>query len=95
MLLGSTGEAIALTKSERMDLLKNVRGELEESGYKDYPIIAGTETQGIEDTVQQLADAKTGGAQWGLVLAPVGLSRSRLQILVYLYSGNKSHFATI
>ena len=76
VVLGSTGEAIAITNRERSELLKHVRRELEAAGYKDYPIIVGTATQGIEDTIQQLKDAKDGGAQWGLVLAPVGALRS-------------------
>ena len=70
VVLGSTGEAIAITNKERSELLRHVRQQLESAGYKDYPIIAGTATQGIEDTVQQLKDAKDAGAQWGLVLAP-------------------------
>ena len=76
VVLGSTGEAIAITNKERSELLKHLRQELETAGFKDYPIIAGTATQGIEDTIQQLKDAKDSGAQWGLVLAPVGLLRS-------------------
>ena len=76
VVLGSTGEAIAITNRERSELLKHLRRELETAGYKDYPIIAGTVTQGIEDTIQQLKDAKDAGAQWGLVLAPVGGVRS-------------------
>jgi 2-keto-3-deoxy-L-rhamnonate aldolase len=70
VILGSTGEAVALTNSERGQILSYVRRELESSGFKDYPIIAGTATQSIADTVQQLADAKEAGAQWGLCLAP-------------------------
>lgn len=70
VILGSTGEAIAITNKERSKLLRHLRQQLENANYKDYPIIAGTATQGIEDTVQQLNDAKDAGAQWGLVLAP-------------------------
>ena len=76
VVLGSTGEAIAITNRERSELLKHLRRELETAGYKDYPIIAGTATQGVEDTIHQLQDAKDAGAQWGLVLAPVGALRS-------------------
>lgn len=70
VILGSTGEAVALTSKERSQLLRHVRAELEKANFKDYPIIAGTYTQGIEDTVQQLEDAEAAGAQHGLVLAP-------------------------
>ena len=70
VVLGSTGEAIAITNKERSELLRHVRQQLENAGYRNYPIIAGTATQGIDDTVQQLRDAEAAGAQWGLVLAP-------------------------
>lgn len=70
VVLGSTGEAIMITNSERTTLLKHLREELEKAGFKDYPIIAGTATQSIAETVQLLAAAKEAGSQWGLVLAP-------------------------
>lgn len=70
VLLGSTGEAIMVSNDERKTLISHVRQELERAGFASYPIIAGTATQGIEDTVQQLKDAKDAGSQWGLVLAP-------------------------
>lgn len=70
VVLGSTGEAVAVTSKERSQLLRHIRAELERANFKDYPIIAGTYTQGIEDTIQQLEDAEAAGAQYGLVLAP-------------------------
>ena len=70
VLLGSTGEAIAVTNSERKTLLAHIRQEMDKAGHKDYPIIAGTATQGIDDTITQLQISKDAGAQWGLVLAP-------------------------
>ncbi|KAL9615385.1 MAG: hypothetical protein Q9167_000213 [Letrouitia subvulpina] len=70
VLLGSTGEAIMITNTERKGLIGHVRQELKNAGYPDFPLIAGTYTQGIEDTITQLDEAKTAGAQWGLVLAP-------------------------
>ena len=70
MILGSTGEAIHLTNKERFEVLSGVRKAFDASGFKDYPIIAGTATQNIEETVQQLKEAKDAGAGWGLVLVP-------------------------
>lgn len=70
VILGSTGEAVALANPERSLLLSSVRKELETASFKDYPIIAGTATQSIAETLQQLVEAKEAGAQWGLCLAP-------------------------
>ncbi|KAL8653029.1 MAG: hypothetical protein Q9210_002347 [Variospora velana] len=70
VLLGSTGEAIALTEDDRRSLITHIRQEMNGAGYKDYPLIAGTATQGVGDTVKLLQLSKEAGAQWGLVLAP-------------------------
>ncbi|KAH6711977.1 hypothetical protein BKA61DRAFT_553240 [Leptodontidium sp. MPI-SDFR-AT-0119] len=70
VLLGSTGEAIHLSRSERFDLISGVRKGLTEAGYPDYPIIAGVLINSVEEALEWLEDAKKAGAQWGLVLAP-------------------------
>lgn len=70
VLLGSTGEAVHLTRLERTSQVKYVRAALEGAGFKDYPLIAGTATNGIEETIELLKEAKEASAQWGLVLAP-------------------------
>ncbi|KAL8943165.1 MAG: hypothetical protein Q9216_001219 [Gyalolechia sp. 2 TL-2023] len=70
VLLGSTGEAIAMTEEERKTLISHIRQGFDGVGYQGYPLIAGTATQSIEDTLRQLHISKEAGAQWGLVLAP-------------------------
>ncbi len=70
VLLGSTGEAIHLTREERINLVSGVRKGLDEAGFPDYPIMAGTLVNGIAETLEWLDDFKKAGAQWGLVLAP-------------------------
>lgn len=70
VILGSTGEAVALTNRERFLVLSSVRNALEGAGFKGYPIIAGTATQSIEETVELLVAAQEAFAQWGLCLAP-------------------------
>lgn len=70
VILGSTGEAIHLSNKERSEVLTSSRKELDAAGFKDYPIIAGTATQNVEEAIEQLKDAKKAGSQWGLCLAP-------------------------
>ncbi|RPA91542.1 aldolase [Choiromyces venosus 120613-1] len=70
VLLGSTGEAVHLTRTERVAQIKHVRAALTAGGYEDYPLIAGTATNGIEETVELLNESAAAGAGWGLVLAP-------------------------
>ncbi|AEO67463.1 uncharacterized protein THITE_2144816 [Thermothielavioides terrestris NRRL 8126] len=70
-LLGSTGEAVHLTRTERRDLVSAVRKGLTDAGFPDYPLMAGVLTNGeLEETLQWLEDYAEAGAQWGLVLTP-------------------------
>ncbi|KAI1112319.1 dihydrodipicolinate synthase [Nemania sp. NC0429] len=70
VVLGSTGEAVHVTDAERFEVLSRVRRAFEENGFPGYPILAGTATQGIEETLAQLRAARDAGAQWGMCLAP-------------------------
>lgn len=70
VVLGSTGEAVHIHPRDRAALLSRLRAALEKEGFKDYPLIAGTATHSVEETVEQLQDAKAAGAQWGMVLVP-------------------------
>lgn len=70
VILGTTGEAVHITSKERNELIKSQRKTLDEAGYKDRPIIAGTATQNIEDTLQQIKESKEAGAESVLVLSP-------------------------
>lgn len=70
VLMGSTGEAVHLTKAERYDVVAGVRKGLEDAGFTDYPIMAGVLTNGTDETLEWIADYKKAGAQWALVLVP-------------------------
>ncbi|KAK3320285.1 Dihydrodipicolinate synthetase-like protein [Cercophora scortea] len=86
VLLGSTGEAIHLTRQERFDLVEGVRGGLDAAGFPDYPIMAGVLTSGgIEDTLDWVHDYAKAGAQWALVLVPgyFGASASQEHLVQY------------
>lgn len=70
VILGSTGEAVHLRADERKHILAGVRKGLDAAGFENYPIIAGTAAQNVEEVVEQLVEAKEAGAGWGLVLVP-------------------------
>lgn len=70
VVLGSTGEAVHIHPRDRAALLSALRDALEKEGFKDYPLVAGTATHSVDETVEQLQDAKAAGAQWGMVLVP-------------------------
>ncbi|KAI1462011.1 dihydrodipicolinate synthetase family protein [Annulohypoxylon moriforme] len=70
VLLGSTGEAVHLSRTERRDLLGGVRKGLDAAGFPDYPIMAGVLVNAVDEALEWLQDSKDVGCQWGLVLAP-------------------------
>jgi len=70
VLLGSTGEAVHVTRQERKQLIAAVKDGLSKNGFPDYPLIAGTATNSVDETVELLHDSKEAGTQWGLVLVP-------------------------
>lgn len=70
VILGSTGEAIFIRDRERHELIKSQRKALDDAGYKDRPIIAGTASQNIEDTVELIKDSQAAGAEYAMVLGP-------------------------
>ena len=70
VVLGSTGEAVHLSNKERFEVLSAIRRAFDEGGFKEYPLIAGTAAQNIEEVVEQLKSAKEAGCLWGLCLVP-------------------------
>lgn len=67
VILGSSGEAIFIRQKERHALIKSQRKTLDDAGFKDRPIIAGTATQNIDDTVEMIEDDKEAGAEYAMV----------------------------
>jgi 2-keto-3-deoxy-L-rhamnonate aldolase len=70
VLLGSTGEAVHMSRQERFDMVSGVRKGLTDAGFRDYPIMAGVLINSVDEVLEWLHDWKKAGAQWGLVLAP-------------------------
>lgn len=71
VVLGSTGEAVHMTRQERTSVLSGVRRGLDREGFKNYTLIAGTASQSVEEVVEQLHDAHaSAGCQFGLCLVP-------------------------
>lgn len=70
VLLGSTGEAIHLSRAERVQLVRCVRKGLDDAGLVNYPIFVGILCNDDEDAIQELHAMKEAGGDWGLVLVP-------------------------
>ncbi|KAI8317097.1 hypothetical protein K4K59_011005 [Colletotrichum sp. SAR11_240] len=70
VVLGSTGEGVHVHRRERIEIIRAVRERLNVEGFNDFLVIAGTCEHNIEETVQQLHDAKKAGAACGQSLVP-------------------------
>ncbi|THG99450.1 hypothetical protein EW026_g2902 [Hermanssonia centrifuga] len=69
LISGSMGEAIHLTHAERKTLIQTARRALDEAGFTDVPIIAGTGTGSTRETIELCHEAAEAGADYTIVIA--------------------------
>lgn len=70
LVQGSNGEAQHLSHSERAEAILLTRQTLDENGFKDTLVIAGTGAQSTRETIQLCVEAAQAGATYALVLTP-------------------------
>lgn len=68
--LGSNGEAVHMSTSERKEVITAVREALDSAGYKEMPVIAGCSEHSTRGTIQMCIEAQKAGASHALILAP-------------------------
>lgn len=67
---GSNGEAVHLTKDERILVTSAARKGLDEAGFSDMPIVVGCAAQSVRETIDFCRDAYKAGGDYALVLPP-------------------------
>ncbi|KAL9056835.1 MAG: hypothetical protein Q9162_002706 [Coniocarpon cinnabarinum] len=70
VVMGSNGEAVHLTPSERTSIIKATRSALDETGFKDVCVIAGCTEQSVRGTIALTKDAANAGADHAMILPP-------------------------
>ncbi|KAF8333129.1 dihydrodipicolinate synthetase [Cantharellus anzutake] len=70
LLQGSTAEAVAINREERIELIKVTRQLLDENGFQRLLIIAGAGAQSTLEAVTLSIDAANAGADYVIVLSP-------------------------
>lgn len=70
VISGSNGEAVHLSRQERIDVIRLARATLDGEGLESTTIIAGCGTHSTKETVQLCKDAAGAGAAIALVLPP-------------------------
>lgn len=70
LVQGSNGEAQHLSHDERKETIRHARKTLDENGFQNVLVIAGTGGQSTKETKKLCVDAKEAGASHALVLTP-------------------------
>ncbi|EMD00610.1 hypothetical protein BAUCODRAFT_28953 [Baudoinia panamericana UAMH 10762] len=68
--MGSNGEAVHLTREEKIAVTKATREALDEAGFKDVVVMQGCSEAGVRLTVSLCKEAAAAGAEYALVLPP-------------------------
>lgn len=70
VIMGTNGEAIHLSSSERFELVSTAREYLSSSGLSSTQIIAGTGVGSVKETIANCIDAARAGADAAIVILP-------------------------
>ena len=82
---GSNGEAVHLSREERILITSTARSAVNEAGFDQLPIVVGCAAQSTRETIQYCKDAHASGGDYALVLPPsyYKASYSRQNLLDY------------
>jgi len=83
--MGSNGEAVHLTREEKSRVTKATREALDEAGYKDVVVMAGTSENSIRLTVELCQEAARAGAEYALIVPPSYYRAQSSETLIYEY----------
>ena len=70
LVQGSNGEAQHVSHEERKLAISTTRQVLNDNGFSNVVVIAGTGAQSTRETIKLCVDAKDAGAAYALVLTP-------------------------
>ncbi|KAK3669680.1 L-threo-3-deoxy-hexylosonate aldolase [Recurvomyces mirabilis] len=68
--MGSNGEAVHLTRDEKTAVTRATREALDEAGFKDVVVIAGTSESSVRLAVELNKEQAAAGAEYALMLPP-------------------------
>lgn len=83
--MGSNGEAVHLTHSERVDVIKCMRSALDGAGFGNVPVIAGCSAQSVRESVMLCHEAAQAGASYALNLPPCYYRPSMTPEVIFQY----------
>ncbi|MCJ1236004.1 hypothetical protein MMC14_003981 [Varicellaria rhodocarpa] len=81
--MGSNGEAVHLTRNERIQVTRATREALDKAGFGNVPVICGASEQSIRGTIELCNEAMEAGAEYALLVPPsyfrAAMDESRLE----------------
>jgi 4-hydroxy-2-oxoglutarate aldolase len=67
---GTNGEAVLLSREEKISIMQTARRAVTDLGVPDYPLVAGISGQSTNESIQLAHDAHDAGASFALLLPP-------------------------
>ncbi|KAL1953069.1 hypothetical protein VTO42DRAFT_3631 [Malbranchea cinnamomea] len=68
--MGSNGEAVHLSRAERVLVTQHTRSALDEAGFQNVPVIAGASDMSVRGTIELCREAAEAGAEYVLIVPP-------------------------
>ncbi|KAJ5720246.1 L-threo-3-deoxy-hexylosonate aldolase [Penicillium malachiteum] len=68
--MGSNGEAVHLTREERITVTRETRSALDEAGFQNVPVIAGASENSIRGSIELCKDVASAGGEYALIVPP-------------------------
>ncbi|KXG48789.1 Aldolase-type TIM barrel [Penicillium griseofulvum] len=68
--MGSNGEAVHLSREERMTVTRETRSALDEAGFSNVPVIAGASENSIRGTIDLCKEVAASGGEYVLIVPP-------------------------
>jgi len=68
--MGSNGEAVHLTREEKVQVTKATREALDEAGFQHVPIMVGATEGSVRHTISLIKEAQAAGGDYVLILPP-------------------------
>lgn len=83
--MGSNGEAVHMTRQEKILVTRSTREALDEAGFNDVPVIAGCSENSVRLTVELCTEAEAAGADYALILPPSYYRAQSSETLIFEY----------
>ena len=85
VVMGSNGEAVHMTREEKAQVTKATREALDEAGFKDVPVIAGTSESSVRLAIELCKEQAEAGAEYCLMLPPSYYRAQHSESLMFDY----------